>query len=311
MSAVLIVTPRADQAAEWKALLRERVPGVDFRMYPDVGDRKEIEVVLAWKAPHGLLATFPRLRLICSLGMGVDHLLDDPELPPSVPIARLVDRNMVEQMSEYALYAVLHFHRHFDEYERFQRRRLWQELPLPHTEQRRVGIMGLGVIGLDCARKLAALGFRVLGWSRTAKQEPGVECWHGPEGLRSFLAGSEIVVVTLPLTPETSGILAADTLRLLPAGSYIVNIARGGLVVETDLLQALDRGHLAGAFLDVTEQEPLPPESALWSHPRVRITPHIAGLTNPQTAADPIAENIRRLRSGEPLLDLVDQARGY
>ncbi len=311
MKAVLLVTPRLEQAAEWKELLRQRLPDLDFRIHPDTRDRTEIEVVLAWKPPHGLLATFPKLRLICSLGMGVDHLLDDPRLPRFVPIARLVDSNMAEQMSEYALYAVLHFHRRFDQYERFQRSRLWQELPLPHTAQRRVGIMGLGVVGLDCARKLAGLGFRVLGWSRTPKQEPGVECWHGREGLPHFLAGSEIVVVTLPLTPDTSGILAADTLRLLPQGSYIVNIARGGLVVEDDLLQALDTGHIAGAFLDVTEREPLPAESPLWCHPNVRLTPHIAGLTNPQTGADPIAENIRRLRRGEPLLDLVDPARGY
>jgi glyoxylate/hydroxypyruvate reductase len=156
-----------------------------------------------------------------------------------------------------------------------------------------------------------ALGFKVLGWSRTPKQEPGVECRHGPEGMRRFLELSEILVMTLPLTRDTAGILAADTLRSLPKGSHIVNIARGGLIVEADLLQALEAGHITGAFLDVTEREPLPPDSPLWGHPRVRLTPHIAGLTNPQTAVEPIAENIRRLRSGEPLLDLVDLSRGY
>lgn len=311
MGAVLLVTPRSDEARQWRELLQQRLPSLDFRVHPDGGKAEDIEVVLAWKPPPGLLATFPRLKLICSLGMGVDHLLSDPQLPRQVPIARLVDRNMVDQMSEYALYAVLHFHRRFDEYERFQRERRWQELPLQDTSSRRVGVMGMGVTGRDSASKLAALGFRVTGWSRTPKQVPGVRCLHGPEALDALLADSEILLITLPLTAQTAGILNARTLRLLPRGSYVINMARGGLVVEADLLQALDAGHVAGAFLDVTEREPLPPEHPLWTHPKVRLTPHIAGLTNPRTAVEPIAENIRRLRAGQPLLDVIDVGRGY
>ncbi|MPZ42216.1 MAG: glyoxylate/hydroxypyruvate reductase A [Betaproteobacteria bacterium] len=311
MGAVLLVTPRSDEAAEWGRLLRERIAGVDFRIHPEGGNPADVDVVLAWKPPHGLLATFPRLELICSLGMGVDHLLSDPDLPRAVPIARLVDRNMIEQMSEYALYAVLHFHRRFDVYERFQLERRWQELPLPHTGSRRVGVMGLGANGADCARKLAALGFNVLGWSRTPKHMAGVECLHGADDLPRFLRETEILVVALPQTAATAGILNARTLSLLPRGCYVVNMARGGLVVEADLLQALDSGQVAGAFLDVTEQEPLPADHPLWIHPNVRLTPHIAGLTNPQTAIEPIAENIRRLRDGQPLLDLIDIGRGY
>lgn len=311
MGAVLLVTPRSDEARQWRELLQQRLPSLDFRVHPDGGKAEDIEVVLAWKPPPGLLATFPRLKLICSLGMGVDHLLSDPQLPRQVPIARLVDRNMVDQMSEYALYAVLHFHRRFDEYEHFQRERRWQELPLQDTSSRRVGVMGMGVTGRDSTSKLAALGFRVTGWSRTPKQVPGVRCLHGPEALDALLADSEILLITLPLTAQTAGILNARTLRLLPRGSYVINMARGGLVVEADLLQALDAGHVAGAFLDVTEREPLPPEHPLWTHPKVRLTPHIAGLTNPRTAVEPIAENIRRLRAGQPLLDVIDVGRGY
>jgi glyoxylate/hydroxypyruvate reductase len=243
--------------------------------------------------------------------MGVDHLLQDPQLPRTVPIARLVDRNMVEQMVEYALYSVLHFHRRFDVYERFQGSRRWEELPLPHTSARRVGVMGIGVIGEECARKLATLGFQVSGWSRTAKRIESVRCFHGRDQLASFLRSAETVLLTLPLTRDTVRILDAHTLGLLPRGCYVVNIARGSLIVETDLLRALDTGQVAGAFLDVVEDEPLPPDSPLWTHPSVRLTPHIAGLTNPQTAIEPIAENIRRLRSGRPLLDLVNLDRGY
>jgi glyoxylate/hydroxypyruvate reductase A len=311
MAVVLYVSPRADEAGEWGRLLRERLPGLDFRVHPDPRPSTDIEVVLAWKPPHGLLARFPNLKLICSLGMGVDHLLDDPHLPRGVPLARLVDRNMAEQMSEYALYAVLHFHRRFDVYQRFQRASRWEELPLPHTAQRGVGVMGMGVVGEDCARKLAALGLRVAGWSRTPKHLDGVRCFHGRDQLAQFLSQSEILVLALPLTPDTRGLLDATALRALPPAACVVNMARGKLIVEADLLRALDSGQLAGAFLDVTEEEPLPPGHPFWQHPAVWITPHIAGLTNPATAAGAIAENIRRLEASESLLDLVDPALGY
>jgi glyoxylate/hydroxypyruvate reductase A len=308
---VLLITPRADQAELWRRLLSAALDDVDVRVFPDTGDPASIDVALAWKAPQGALAGFPNLRLICSLGMGVDHLLDDPLLPEGVPIARLVDPNMIEQMSEYVLYAVLHFHRHFDVYDRFQRERRWEELPLPHTAKRRVGIMGLGAIGEDCARKLAALGFKVSGWSRSEKSVPGVESFVGMPALPRFLARTEILVSVLPLTPETAGIINSRLLEHMPRGSFLVNVARGQLVVEPDLVDALESGRLAGAMLDVTAIEPLPANSPLWRHPRVRITPHIAGLTNPETAVGPIAENIKRLRDGHCLLHLVDRQRGY
>ena len=308
---ILLVTSHAGQAQIWRSELVKRLPDVELRVYPQLGDPAAIEVALAWKAPHGVLASLPQLRLICSLGMGLDHLLDDPTLPADVPIVRLVDPNMVQQMSEYALYAVLHFHRRFDVYARFQVERRWEELPLPHTERRHVGVMGLGEIGADCARKLAALGFQVSGWSRSARQVRGIRCFGGDSGLPAFLSASEILVVVLPLTAATAGIVNARTIASMPRGAYVVNIARGALVVEEDLLAALDSGQLAGAMLDVTQTEPLPQSHALWRHPNARITPHIAGLTNPYTAIEPIVDNIRRLRSGASLQHLVDRRRGY
>lgn len=308
---VLLVTAHADQVELWRARFHEQLPGVDLRIYPDLGDPAAIEVAMAWKAPHGALARLPRLKLICSLGMGVDHLLDDPTLPRDVPIARLVDPDMVAQMSEYALYAVLHFHRRFDVYARFQGEQRWEELPLPHTDRRRVGVMGLGEIGADCAGKLASLGFRVSGWSRGPKVLPGIACYGGEAQLREFLGAAEILLAVLPLTAATAGLVNAQTLALLPKGACFINIARGGLVVEEDLLAALDSGHIGGAMLDVTQVEPLPAGHPLWRHPNVRITPHIAGLTNPDTAMAPIAANIRRLMAGEPPHHIVDRSRGY
>ena len=308
---VLLVTSHAGQAEIWRSELAARLPEIEVRVYPQVGDPADIAVALAWKAPHGVLARLPRLRLIYSLGMGVDHLLGDPMLPRDVPIARLVDPNMVQQMSEYALYAVLHFHRRFDVYERFQRQQRWHELPLPHTQARRVGVMGIGAIGADCALKLATLGFQVSGWSRSAKELPGMRAFSGTGGLADFLAASEILLVVLPMTPETAGIIDARALASMPRGAYLINIARGALVVEQDLLAALDSGQLEGAMIDVTQEEPLPQGHPLWRHPKVRITPHIAGLTNPYTAVDEIAANIRRLAAGQPLQCLVDRRRGY
>jgi glyoxylate/hydroxypyruvate reductase A len=308
---VLLVTARGEEAETWRRVLHAHLPDIELRVYPQIGDPAEIDVAMAWKAPHGVLTGLPRLKLICSLGMGVDHLLEDPSLPANVPIARLVDPQLVEQMSEYALYGVLHFHRRFDVYERFQRARCWQELPLPHTSLRRVGVMGLGEIGADCARKIAALGFPVSGWSRSAKVLPDVKCHCGSDGLAEFLAQTDILLAVLPLTPATMGIINARTLSLMPRGSYLVNIARGGLVDEQDLLAALESGQLEGALLDVTATEPPRNDHHFWLHPRVRLTPHIAGLTNPDTAAEPIAANIRRLMAGEPLLHLVDRQRGY
>ncbi len=310
---VLLVTPRSDEAHLWREGLVRHLPDIDFhfRVYPEAGDLAQIDVALAWKAPYGVLGELPNLRLICSLGMGVDHLLQDPTLPARVPIVRLVDPNMIEQMSEYVLYAVLHFHRRFDIYERFQRERRWEELPLPHTALRRIGILGLGAIGTDCARKVAALEFPVKGWSRTPKSVEGVESFAGTSVLEPFLAGIDILVSILPLTSETRGIINERTLSWLPRGAYFVNVARGALVVENDLLRALDSGHIAGAMLDVVETEPLPSASRLWTHPNVKITPHIAGLTNPITAVGPIADNIRRLAAGEPLLHVVDLGLGY
>lgn len=311
MTVALIATPSADVSAVWRELLEAQVGDLRCRIHPDTGDPADIEIALAWKAPHGALARFPNLKLICSLGMGADHLLEDPSLPPGVPITRLVDPNMIEQMSEYALYGVLYFHRHFPTYERFQRERRWEELPMADTARRRVGVLGIGAIGSECARRIAALGFPVRGWSRTARHIPGIECMHGSGQLAEFLANTDILVCVLPMTPQTCAIINRETLARLPRGAFFVNLARGGLVVEPDLVAALDAGQLDGALLDVTAIEPLPDTSPLWVHPKIKLTPHIAGLTNPPTAVATIVDNIRRLRAGLPLQHRVDRIAGY
>ena len=308
----LLFVSNSDSKSAWKRRLEALDPSIEGRLWPDPGSLDVIEAALVWKPPAGLLATLPRLRLVLSLGMGVDHVFADPALPKGVPVVRLVDPDLVNRMSEYCALAVLRYHRNADAYDAFQRARQWKALPNePAGASRGVGILGLGEIGRDLAAKLAPFGFRLAGWSRTPKLVPGVESYHGAEGFKPFLARSEIAVCLLPLTPETEGILNAAAFAALPKGAIVVNAARGGHVVDADLLAALDSGHVAAAQLDVFRQEPLPPEHPFWAHPKVRITPHNAGLTNPETAAAQIVENLRRLRAGERLLNVVDPARGY
>jgi glyoxylate/hydroxypyruvate reductase A len=258
-----------------------------------------------------MLKTLPRLKAILSLGAGVDHLFLDPDLPRNVPIVRMVDAGYAPQMSEYALYGVLHFHRGMDRYAQQQRAAHWQPLEALPSAQRVVGVLGLGVLGGDFARKAAALGFKVLGWSRTPKRLDGVTALHGPEQLPLFLAQSQILVNFLPLTAETSGILRRDTLERLPRGAYLINIARGAHVIEEDLVAALDSGQLGGAMLDVFQREPLPSDSALWRHPRVVVTPHIAGQAIAELMVEQVVDNIRRIERGDAPHGLVDPGRGY
>jgi glyoxylate/hydroxypyruvate reductase len=308
----LLFISNSDSKSAWKRRLVALDPSIEVRLWPDAGEMSEIEAALVWKPPPGLLAKLPRLQLILSLGMGVDHVFADLHLPKHVPVARLVDPDLINRMSEYCALAVLRYHRSADTYDAFQRARQWKSLPNePAAADRRVGILGMGEIGRDLASKLAPFGFRLAGWSRTERRLPGVECFHGAGGFKPFLARSEIVVCLLPLTPETEGILNAEAFAALPKGAVVVNAARGGHVVEPDLAAALDSGHLAAAQLDVFRQEPLPSDHPFWTHAKIRITPHNAGTTNPDTAAAQIVENLRRLRAGEPLLNIVDPARGY
>jgi glyoxylate/hydroxypyruvate reductase A len=228
-----------------------------------------------------------------------------------VPITRIMDEGLVGQMSEYAIYWALRHHRDIDKYAASQRAKVWKPEEFVDTIHRRVGVMGLGTIGQDTAGKFAALGFPTAGWSRTAKTIAGIETFSGIEGLAKFLARTDILVDVLPLTRQTRGVLNAKAFGLLPKGAYLVNMARGGHVVDDDLLAALDSGQLSGAALDVFNTEPLPPDHPYWSHPKVHVTPHIAGATNPRTASPGVIENIKRLRAGQPLINTVDPKTGY
>jgi glyoxylate/hydroxypyruvate reductase A len=295
----------------WRDAFRAEDPKLDFRVWPDSGPKEEIDYVLAWHHQPGVLRQYPRLKAIFSLGAGVEKLLLDKELPVGIPIVRMVDHALTVCMTEYVVLHVLRFHRRLPELEALQHRAEWNELESPPAWERKVGILGLGVLGGDAAAKLAMLGFDVAGWSNAEKHIAGVKSLTGEAGLAGLLARSEIVVCLLPLTQATTGILNAKTFAQMRHGAFLINAARGGHVVESDLLAALDSGQIAQATLDVVSKEPLPPTHPFWRHPKVTLTPHNASLTWPPTAAKHIVANIRRHEAGQAMSPLVDLAREY
>jgi glyoxylate/hydroxypyruvate reductase A len=306
----LLFYSNEDDPEAWRQELRSRIPDLDFRLWPAVGDPQDIDVALVWLPPPGLLAGLPGLRVVLSLGAGIDSLLADPTLP-DLPLCRMIDPSLTASMAEYALALVLRYHRDLEFYASQQRVGRWRfRLPRP-AATRSVGVMGLGTLGSATATLLAGHGFRVRGWSRSRRALDGVASFAGRDELGTFLAETEILVCLLPLTVDTDGILGADLFARLPKGARLINLARGRHLVEPDLLDALTTGRLAHATLDVLSEEPLPAAHPFWRHPRITVTPHSASYSLAATGAEVVAENIRRVASGEPLLHRVDRARGY
>jgi glyoxylate/hydroxypyruvate reductase A len=315
MALLIACSSRAEQfAAEIRAL----DPELDIRIDPDVGRPEDIDTALVWQPPQGLLRLLPNLKLIVSVGAGVDSLLDDPTLP-YVPLVRFVDPDLTGRMVEYVLLNVLYHHRRMAEFRELQARRVWEYLPEPAAAEIRVGLMGLGVLGSASAAALKPLGYQLRGWSRTPKALDGVSCYSGTVELDAFLAETDILVVLLPLTPDTRGILSRSLFRqlsrrgrspLLP-GPVLINAGRGGLQRDADIIAALSEGELYAASLDVFETEPLPAGSALWSHPRVLVTPHNAAESAPAAIARYALRQMLARQQGSKLENLVHRARGY
>ena len=309
MAILFRTTPAA--LARWRPHLAAGLAGHEVRVWPEIGDKAAIEYALVWHPEPGLLASLPNLKLIVSLGAGIDHILRDPHLPAGVPILRLVDPHMTQAMAEYVALQVLRLHRQDIDYRAQQAAREWRERPQKNAAERRVGILGFGVLGQAAGRTLWGIGFDVAGWSRSAKNIVGLPCFAGPRSLHALLARSEILVCLLPMTPDTEGILDAGLFARLPRGAALINAGRGRHLVEPDLLAALDTGQLSAAVLDVFRDEPLPPDHPFWRHERIVVTPHIAADTNPPTALPIVAAAIRDFAAGAPVANLVDPQRGY
>lgn len=303
---VLICTNK--QGDEWGSTLEAFLPDACVHVG---ADSPECDYAVLWQPPASLFERQPRLKAMFSLGAGVNGLLANPSLPRDVPLVRMEDGGMAAQMVEYALYVALREFRRFPGYRQNQLQSRWEPQPPRARLDFRIGVLGLGVLGGVVARELADFGFDVAGWSRGPKAVPGVDCRHGPKDLDAVLARSQMLLLFLPVTDATHGLLDRVRLALLPAGAVVVNLSRGELVEDGALLEELDAGRVAAAYLDVFQQEPLPPDHAFWQHPRVRITPHVAALTDTRLACRQIADKIRCLEAGEPISGVVDRFRGY
>lgn len=310
MTHQILFSSDLDDPLAWAAAVARLRPDIEVVDWRNVKDPASIPFALMWKPPPGGLGAYGGLKGIQSLGAGINQL-NLAELPAGVPLARLIDDSLTETMTDYALAAVYRHYRAFDHFERQTRARLWDYQPALRKADFPIGVMGIGVLGGAIAAQLRTLGFTVSGWSRSRREIEGVTCFAGTGELPDFLAASRLIVNVLALTPETAGILGAGTFALMPKGSFIVNIGRGGHLVEADLVAAIDAGQIAGATLDVFSSEPLPVEHPIYSRPEILTTPHVAGAISPDTAARTVIANFDRALKGEPLLNAVDLARGY
>ncbi len=273
---------------------------------------EDIDYVFSFRPQHGLLKTFPKLKAIFSVGAGVDGFLADPEFPRHIPLVRFVDPQLSTEMAQYVVMHTLLQHRNQRVFDAAQAKGKWAQRVLPRkTADTRIGILGLGEIGTVAGERLRDLGFPVSGWSRSRKSVRGIESYEGKGEFEAFLRVSDFLICLLPLTRETRGILDGRTFAMLPEGAYIINVARGGHLIEEDLIAAIDSGHLAGATLDVFQTEPLPETSPLWLHPKIVATPHIAAISDPRAAAQYVAGGIARAERGETLENIVDIGREY
>jgi len=309
MSILLVST--VGPMAPWTERLSAALPDEDVRSIEAPGAPADVEIAVLAKPQPGLFATLPNLKLIISLRAGVDDLLDDPGLSSDVPICRAQEQAGDRMIDEYALLHVLRHHRHMPDFIAAQARGEWINPGVVPAEDRKVGFLGLGVNGLSAARRVRDAGFRVAAWKRTARDEPGIEIYHGSDALGPFLARTEILVNLLAVTPETTNILNADNLALLPQGASVINLGRGEHVVDDDLIAALDSGLLSAATLDAFRIEPLPADHPFWRHPRITVMPHTARRPRAASIIPQAIDNIRRFRSGAPLLQLVDRGQGY
>ena len=308
MKNVILICPSKERK-KWITIFKKLMPIWNIQSLEGVKNTDLIDTALVWNHPSGVLKKFKNLTLICSLGAGVDHLLSDPDIPKGVKITRIVDPMLSFSMSNYIIMAVLQYHRKLDKYLEDKKNKIWDHDLSPEVNLS-IGILGLGILGRDAAIKLKNLGFKLYGYSPSPKQIDGVECFSGEE-ISIFLKKINTLVCTVPYTPKTHNLLSEKLFKQLQNPTYLINVARGKVQNEVDIINAVNTGILTGAFLDVFEKEPLPTSSPLWSHDKIKITPHIASVTNADAGAKQIIENYRRYIKNEKLMNEVNLDKGY
>ncbi|WP_224998909.1 glyoxylate/hydroxypyruvate reductase A [Cesiribacter sp. SM1] len=311
---LVIIAPSKNNKAYWQKRLEEELKArgedVKVEIWPEVENADKVLMAVTWKHPQESLYAYPHLKVVSSMGAGVDHILKDEHLPLHWHIVRIVDEQLTRGMSNYLLAAVLNYHKQMYHYYELQKTHSWGYSETPEVELQ-PGILGLGELGTDIALKLKGLGFKVSGYSRTPKDIMGISTYAGEDELETFLQQTNMLICLLPLTKNTRDYLNIEFFRKCKKGTYLINVARGSHLVEEDLITALDQGLLSGATLDVFRQEPLPKEHPFWDHPKVFITPHIASVTNPDAAIPQVAENYVRMLHNKPLLNKIDRTAGY
>ncbi|MCY4620506.1 MAG: glyoxylate/hydroxypyruvate reductase A [bacterium] len=297
------------ERAEWLEILTRELPDMDIQLWPDIHDPDSVEFAVFWVHDTEDMRRYPNLLAILATTAGVEQFAGGDY--PDVPIVRMADPTMAGEMAAYASHWVVHFHRKLHTYLDQQAARVWRPIRAAATGDFPVGILGFGAIGRHIGNCLAGLGYPINAWTRTGGEEEGITHYRGRTGLEDIVCASRAVVNVLPYTRETRGLIDAGVLARFAPGSVYISLGRGATTIEADLVAALDQGVLSAAVLDVTETEPLPSDSTLWDHPRVRITPHTSGFTRARTAAPLIAANIRRIQRGEPPFPLYDPRQGY
>ncbi len=295
----------------WQAVLMEKLANVSVEIYPNIKNKDSITFALVWKAEENILSQFPNLKVVQSVGASVDHITRTQQLADDVQVTRIVDRQLTIDMYEFLLTVTMNWLKQIPSYFHQEQVKKWSQIAYKNISDIRMTILGLGQIGAYCAVEFSKLGFHVKGWSRSAKGLPKVDCYHGDTGLSKALSRTDLLINILPLTHETRDILNVNNLQKLAKGAYLINVGRGEHLVENDLLQVLETGHLSGAHLDVFREEPLPEKHSFWELKNVTITPHVAALTNINTASNIVIENYNRMQQNEALLNVVSVNKGY
>lgn len=292
----------------WIKQFKSLAPDLTIEVYPEIIKPENVAYVFLWQHPEGILSDFPNLKLISSMGAGVDHILRDKSIPSSIPIVRIVDDKLTFSMTNYVVMAVLNYHRQTLRYQDNQAKKLW-DMSQPELDVT-IGVMGVGALGKDVMDKLSYLGFSVVGFGFSEKENFEYP-YYDKDHLDDFLREVNVLVCLLPLTPDTEGILNFELFQKCNPNTYLINVARGKHLVDDDLIKALEEGHLSGAMLDVYREEPLPENHPFWENRKITMTPHIASVTNPEAAAPQVIENIKRIKENKELVNVVNRSKGY